>query len=100
MARFLTEEAKAAFGAAVQDVETRSSAEIVIAVRERSADYRDADLMAGAFLAYATLGVQLFSSWTFPLQSILGAPLLVGMAGVALASRAPFLQRLLTSSTR
>jgi putative membrane protein len=57
---FFSEEAKAKVAEAVRAVEAKSSAEIVVAVRARSDDYRDVDLMAGLAAAMVTLIVLIF----------------------------------------
>jgi putative membrane protein len=88
---------KAALVAAVQDVEKRSAAEVMIAFRGRSGVYLDADLIAGSLLALFTLWFQLFSPWEFSLPAILVSPFLAGAAGALLSSRVPRARRLLTS---
>ncbi len=98
MARFLDEQAKTALGAAVRSIEARSSAEVVVAVRARSADYRQADVAAGALVAYAALGFMLFSPWPFELEWIFVDPLLAGVAGALLASPFPGVRRAFTSA--
>lgn len=52
---FFTDEAKSKIVAAVREVESKSSAEIVVSVRARSDDYREVDLIAGVMLAAITL---------------------------------------------
>ena len=85
---------KAALVDAVKDVEGRSAAEVVIAVRGRSGSYRDADLIAGALLSCFTLWFLLFSPWEFDLLVILSGPLVAFGIGALLTSRAPNLRRL------
>ena len=89
---------KAALLDSVKDVERRTAAEIVIAFRDRSGSYRDADLLAGSLLALLTLGFQLFTPWEFSLPVILGSPVLAGAVGALLSSLAPAVRRLLTSA--
>jgi putative membrane protein len=57
---FFSDEAKAKVGEAVRAVEAKTSAEIVVAVRARSDDYRDVDLTAGLAAAMVTLIVLIF----------------------------------------
>lgn len=57
---FFTDEAKTKIVGAVRDVESRSSAEIVVSVRARSDDYREIDLIAGLLLATITLVVLMY----------------------------------------
>ncbi len=100
MARdILSDPEKAALVDAVRDVERGSSAEVVIAFRGCSGDYRDADLIAGILLALFTLWFELFSPWEFSLPVILASPVLAGALGAFLSSRAPNVRRLFTSRT-
>jgi putative membrane protein len=98
VARFLDERAKVALSSAVRSVEARSSAEVVIAVRARSSDYRQADVAAGALVAYAALGFMLFSPWPFEVWWIFLDPLLAGVAGALLAAPFPAVRRAFTSA--
>jgi putative membrane protein len=85
-ATFLTEDAKRRIVEAVQDVESKSSAEIVVSVRDRSDDYRDVDLLAGVCLAVVTIFVLIYvpaelDENLMPLETLLGfvvGSLLVG----------------------
>jgi putative membrane protein len=97
MARpFLTDEAKRALTAAVRDVEAASSAELVVAVRERSGSYLHADLIAALVAGFATLGVLLYSPWQFGLIWFLIDPLLAGLAAGLLALRIGAIRRAFT----
>lgn len=93
--RFLTDAAKAALERAVAGVESRSSAEVVVLVRSRSAAYRHADLLAGGLAAYLVLAFQLFSPWEFELWSILVAPPICGLLVALAVSRLDPVRRLL-----
>jgi putative membrane protein len=97
MARpFLTDESKAALSAAVQAIESCSSAELVVAVRPRSGSYLHADLIFGILAGLASLAVLLYSRWEFALMWFLVDPVLVGaLAGLA-ASRSDVLRRAFT----
>jgi putative membrane protein len=57
---FFSDQAKTRVAEAVRDVEAKSSAEIVVAVRARSDEYRDVDLVAGLVAAMVTLIVLIF----------------------------------------
>jgi putative membrane protein len=57
---FFSEEAKAKIVEAVREVESKSSAEIVVSLRARSDDYREIDFGAGLFLALITLVVLIY----------------------------------------
>ncbi len=87
---------KAALLEAVRHVESRSSAEVVIAVRPSSGSYRLADLVLGLLFGYASLWFMLFSPWEFTQEEILAGPLAIGALGAILCARAPLLRRLLT----
>ena len=93
---FLTDAAKKALSDAVRDVESRCSAELVVAVRARSGSYLHADLIAGIATAVAVLGALLFSPWPFDLVWFVLDPLLAGTLGALLASRLPGVRRALT----
>jgi putative membrane protein len=93
---FLQDGDKAALLDAVKDVERRSSAEVVVAVRGRSGPYLHADLIVGGLCACFTLWFQLFSPWEFALEGILLGPLAVGAATAILTAHTAPLRRLLT----
>ncbi|HSS75621.1 MAG TPA: hypothetical protein VLV54_02650 [Thermoanaerobaculia bacterium] len=93
---FLTGESKAAFLAAVRSVEEASSAELMIAARQRSGSYLHVDLAVGILAGLATLAVLLYSSWSFELIWFLLDPIVVGaLAGLAF-HRSPLLIRIFT----
>lgn len=93
---FLSDAAKQALTEAVQAVEARSSAELVVAVRARSGSYLHADLIAGLLAALASLIGLLFSPWPFELIWFVIDPLLVGLLAGFAASRLPAVRRALT----
>jgi putative membrane protein len=93
---FLTDAAKKALSDAVRDVESRCSAELVVAVRAHSGFYLHADLIAGIAAALAVLAGLLFSPWPFDLVWFVLDPLLAGALGALLASRLPAVRRALT----
>jgi len=93
---FLTDAAKQALSDAVRDVESRCSAELVVAVRARSGFYLHADLIAGILAALAVLIGLLFSPWPFDLVWFVIDPLLAGALGAFLASGLPAVRRALT----
>jgi putative membrane protein len=100
VSEFPGEGGKAALAAAAREIEAASDAEVVIAVRAQSGNYRDADLIAGIAAALATLAFQLFSPWEFELVWIFVETVLVGAAGAVLSTRMPALRRLLTTEKR
>jgi len=93
---FLTDAAKQALTGAVEDVESRCSAELVVAVRPLSGSYLHADLLAGIAVALAGLLGLLFSPWPFALVWFVVDPLVAGALGAFLVSRLPAVRRLLT----
>ena len=95
--RHLPDDARQALTAAIKACELRSAAEIVVAVRARSASYLHADLIAGAIAAATTLAFLLYSPVAFPLWSFLIDTVIVGALAGLVASRLPALRRLLTT---
>ncbi|HUS64247.1 MAG TPA: hypothetical protein VMZ28_06875 [Kofleriaceae bacterium] len=97
MARgFLSDSARTALREAVQAIEQRSAAEVVISVRRRSGSYLHADLLVGAIAALATLAFLLFSPFPFALIWFLFDPLLVGAAFALTVGHLPVVRRALT----
>lgn len=95
-ARFLDDEARAAFARAIEHLEQRSAIEVVVAVRRRSAGYFHANALVGAIVWFAALAAMLYAEELFGLMSILVDPLVVGtIAGVAVHWLSP-IKRLLT----
>ena len=100
-ARFLDQEARAAFKQAIEAIEDASSVEVVVAVRRRSAGYFHANLLVGAAVAFAGLAVMLFSDHAFGLVAILFDPFIVGAVAAAAVELLPGVKRVLTlPSTR
>lgn len=95
-ARFLDDEARAAFEQAVQTIETTSSIEVVIAVRRRAAGYLHANLIVGALVAFAGLAAMLFSAYPFGLVAILIDPFVVGALAGLVVEVLPAVKRALT----
>ncbi len=95
---FFSTGVRAEAAAAVKDVESKSGAEIVIAVRLRSGSYRHCDYLFGFLLALAALGAillvpQPFGAITLPIDVVLAFGL-----GAAMSAHSPLLERLLASS--
>ncbi|HEU0031350.1 MAG TPA: hypothetical protein VFQ53_12005 [Kofleriaceae bacterium] len=99
-ARFLDDEARAAFGRAIEAVEAASSIEVVVAVRRRSAAYLHANILVGTLIAFAALGAMLFASHEFSLTSIWFDPFAVGLASGGLVELLPGVKRVLTTAAR
>jgi putative membrane protein len=96
---YLTEASKAALTAAVESIEARSSAEIVIAVRAHSGSMLATDLIAGVGSALLTLAFLLFSPVPFSLPAILLDTFVFGALGAFLCSRFPNLRFALTPAS-
>jgi putative membrane protein len=95
-AKFLDAAARAAFASAVETIESASAAEVVVAVRRRSAPYLHANLGIGAAIAIAGLAAMLFSAHEFALTSILIDPFVVGGTAGALVELLPGVKRALS----
>jgi putative membrane protein len=93
---FLTDDAKARTKQAIQAIERRTAAEIVVAVRGSSARYHQADLLAGAIAAMVTLLVLLFMDREVPIGAIPYLVLAGFLAGASLSALIAPLRRLLT----
>lgn len=95
-ARFLDDEARAAFAKAVTAIEEVSAAEIVVAVRRRSERYLHANLIVGALAAFAALAGMLFVSVEFSLPAILIDTFATGLLAGLLVEWLPDVKRVLT----
>jgi putative membrane protein len=93
---FLTGESKAAFSAAVRTVEGASSAELVVAVRQRSGSFLHVDLGVGIVAGLAVLAVLLYSPWSFELSWFLVDTVVAGVVAGLVFSRSPLLIRVFT----
>ena len=99
-ARFLDDEARAAFKRAIEAIENASAVEVVVAVRRRSHGYRHANVAVGALVAFVGLAVMLYAEHSFALSSILIDPFVVGFATGLLVEVLPDLKRILTPRAR
>src|SRR5207237_2144511 len=88
-----------AIGAAVREVEARTNAEIVVAVRGRSGTYRHADYLFGAIIAFIGLLFVLFSPFEFHTFWIPFDVIALFVAGAFVSSRGDWIRRLLTTKT-
>ncbi|MDB4959026.1 MAG: hypothetical protein JWO36_6595 [Myxococcales bacterium] len=95
-ARFLDEAARSAFTRAIEAVENASAAEVVVAVRRRSATYRHANAVAGVLVAFAGLATMLYAAQPFQLSSILVDPFVVGLLAAATVELMPQVKRWLS----
>ncbi len=91
--------AKTALGEAVEAVEARSSAEVVIAVRPWSASWLGPDVICGAAVAYLALLFTLFAPPVFGLLWIALIVVVSFFVGVYLSRMIPALRMKLAGST-
>ena len=94
--RFLTDDGKQALTDVIRTIESRSSAEVVFAVRPSSGSYFHADLLAAILGGLASLGFLLFSPWTFDLVWFVVDPVVAGALAGLVASRLPAVRKVLT----
>jgi putative membrane protein len=95
-ARFLDDDARAAFKQTIEAVESTSAVEVVVAVRRRSAGYLHANLIVGVAVAFAGLAAMLFASYPFSLTAILVDPFVVSALAGAIVELLPQVKRVLT----
>jgi putative membrane protein len=95
-ARFLDDDARAAFKRAIEAIEDVSAVEVVVAVRRRAAHYRNANVVVGVAVAFAGLATMLYASHAFSLSSILVDPFVVGLGSAGLVELLPQVKRWLT----
>src|SRR4029077_16816883 len=86
-----------AIGAAIRDIEAKTDAEIVVAVRGRSGSYRHADYIFGAIVALAGLLFVLFSPFDFHASWVPCDVSALFIAGAFVSSRGDWIRRLLTT---
>src|ERR1044071_4418058 len=84
-------------GAAIGEIEAKTNAEMVVAVRGRSGPYRHADYIFGAIVAFAGLLFVLFSPFDFHTYWIPFDVIALFVAGAFVSSRGNWLRRLLTT---
>lgn len=87
----------ASLGACVAEIEKHTAAELVIAVRGRSGNYRHADYLAGAVLAFVGLLFLLFAPVDFHHYWVAIDVALLFVLGAFVSARTKFLRRLITS---
>src|SRR5262252_1118455 len=87
-----------AIGATVREIEAKTSAEIVVAVRGRSGSYRHADYLFGAIVTFAGLMFVLFSPFDFHTYWIPFDVIALFVAGAFISSRGDWIRRLLTTN--
>ncbi|HYI11409.1 MAG TPA: hypothetical protein VEK57_20300 [Thermoanaerobaculia bacterium] len=82
---------------AVREIESRSSAELIVEIRARSGSYAHADGRFAAFLALVSLVVLVFMPLVVPPITVLLSPVAFYALGLAIAGRSAALRRLCTS---
>jgi len=87
-----------AIGATVREIEAKTNAEIVVAVRGRSGTYRQADYLFGAVVTFVGLMFVLFSPFEFHTYWIPLDVVLLFLAGTFISSRSDSVRRLLTTA--
>lgn len=96
-ARFLDDEARAAFKQAIEAVENASAVEVVVALRQKSARYGHVNVALAAVVAFVGLAVMLYASHPFSLSSILIDPFVVALLAGAAVEWLPPVKRWLTT---
>jgi putative membrane protein len=96
-AGFSDKNAKAEVASAIREVESATSAEVVVAVRPRSGHYRHTDYLVGFASAFAALIVFLFDAHEFDIDWMPIDTLVAFVLGTVLCANAPPLRRALTS---
>ena len=90
---FLTEAGERALVGAIEAVELRSRAELVVVVREQAGDYLGPELIVGNLVGLATLTFLMYSRWEFLPILFLIQPVLAVAATVAVLRAVPLLRR-------
>lgn len=96
-ARFLDDDARAAFERAIETIESVSAVEVVVAVRRRSHGYRHANVAVGVLAAFVGLAAMLYAKHAFSFSAILIDPFVVGLLAGAVVELLPGVKRALTT---
>jgi putative membrane protein len=94
-AAFFTDAAKKRVTEAVVDVESRTSAELVVVVRHASGKWREVDLVVGALVAFGVLLILLFHPRPIPVEVMPVDVILAFLAGTVMCSSIPPFKRAL-----
>jgi len=84
--------------ATIREIESRSSAELVVEIRGRSGSYAHADHRLAALLAIVSLIVLVFMPFEVPPIAVILDPIAVYLAGLMFSRRSDPLRRLFTKS--
>ena len=95
--RFTATEARERLAQAVRDVESRTGAEVVVAVRRHSGDYAAADLRCAAFAAFVALLALHLLPHAFADAAFVADTALFFLLTLVLSRRSVLLRRLFTS---
>jgi putative membrane protein len=98
MAGFTSAQARDRLAQSVRNVESRTSAEVVVAVRRHSGDYSAADLRCGIVVAFAALAALVLLPHAFDDVAFLADTALFFLAAVAVSRRSVTLRRVFTSA--
>jgi putative membrane protein len=96
---FFAESGRSAVGAAVREVESHTSAEVVVAVRKRAERYRQTDYLVGSVLAFVTLLVLLFHPAPFAVAAMPFEVAGAFVLGVLVSAFVPAVQVRLTAKS-
>lgn len=99
-ARFLDDAARAQLAEAIAAIERGSAAEVVVAVRRRSAVYGEIHAAFAVVAAFAALAVMLFTDHVFALTSILVDPFIAAALAAGAIELVPAVVRAGTTSGR
>src|SRR5881394_2668678 len=88
-----------AIGAAIREIEAKTNAEVVVAVRGRSGPYRHADYIFGAIVTFLGLMFVLFSPFDFHTYWIPFDVIALFVVGAFVSSRGDWIRRLLTTQS-
>src|SRR5687767_10175224 len=91
------DEARAVLARCIDELEARTRAEVMLAVRNRSGSYRDLDFLFASGLCFFAICLVLFSPWAVPAVAVPLPLLLLFIIGAVLSQRlgmaAPFASR-------
>lgn len=84
----------------IEEVERKSSVELVVVLSPSSGSYRELEGQCGFALVVILLIVAIYSPWTFLPEYLLGGVVVAYLSGYVLSVKAGWLRRLLTSVQR
>jgi putative membrane protein len=99
-AAFFTPDARARVTSAIKEIETGTSAEVVVAVRNAAGTYRDVDYLVGFAASLGVLAVLLFHPYPFAVEGMPLGVIAGFIAGTALSANGGPLRRALVRPAR